>query len=419
MKPITSKKQEKTGRLQSHFQYFANTVVYHQKQGTPTTNVTEEDIKGMNANESIRKSKFGTLDLEEVSSATSKKDLISMCKNKKVDPRDVPKLVMSHAIVKENTDQVIIKEVTSLNPIQEFILEYASFSNDRIVIWIADEKGLIGKSYISTYMTKHHNTVTLSTTSYTGAIRALKNKIEQRGQPDTIIIDLARASFTEKTEDSVYNIIETLKAQYITATKYDSSIIEQTKVPTVLIMSNALPDIKRLSDDRWVVLVSGILPDTFDYAFAGSMGKVSLNVFTEYVNSVKELNKEELSAYKVSIPIKTIIDIDSYPEPDYLSLAYRKSCWDRGFFPIFSIKSYPPSKSHPKGRTEIILSEEQLSAEEIAEYDEWKTNIKTSTNPIISDMIICLRQQAEVKLEEKRRLIREAKQLSITHASID
>lgn len=413
IQPITGK-PTKSGRFQSHFEYFANIAVYHQKQGTPETNITEEDLKGMLVNEiKPSTSRFGRLDMKDIETC-SKKELIAICKEKKVDPRDLPKLITAHAIVKEHTDTVEIRKVSSLNVIQEFLVEYSSFSNDRTIIWVADQQGKSGKSYLSTYMSKHHNTLTLNTTSTQGATRALKNHIDRYGSPKTIIFDLARSTILGDDADSVsiYRTIETLKSQYITSTKYDSSVIELSSSPSIIVLSNAFPIVKMLTVDRWVILVTGILPDTFDYCFCGITGQLSMEVFSEYVEKLRKLSEEEGEpAPSLTIPIKMITKVSNYPGSDKLSTDYRFSCWDRGFFPVFHCKALPPTLQNLHGSFDVEVTEEPLSSSEIEAYEEWKkrgTKTPYDTAAYV-DMRRDLCEQIEVKLAEKRRLILEKK----------
>lgn len=413
MQPITGK-ATKLGKFQSHLQYFANVVKYHQKQGIPVTNVTEEDLKGMSINESKTTSvKFGRLDMTDME-VNSKKDLIQVCKDKKVDPRDVPKLILAHEIIREHTDKVEIRKVASLYPIQEFILEYTNFDNDRIVIWVADPKGNTGKSYMSTYMTKYHNALTLTTTSLPSVTRALKNHIDKKGNPKTIIIDLARSSSSSLGKDinntSIYRTIETLKSQYITSTKYDSSVIEQSKPPSVLILSNSFPNVELLTKDRWVIFVIGILPHTIDYTFVGSTGRLSLDKYTEYIDRLKQLN-EEGNISSLTNPIKTICDINQYPGSDYLLPEFLCSYWDRGVYPTFHYSMLPPSHTHPKGENKVIITENILSEESFESYKKYREEQTNAsyTSIALSEMAEDLNRQIEIKITEKRKLLQSNK----------
>lgn len=420
IQPITSKKNDQTGKFQSHFSYFANTVIYHRKQGTPVTNVTDEDLKELQAGEKLKPSTFNRLNFEQVSSAGSKKELINMCKENKVDPRDVPKLVTSHAIIRQHTSEVVLKEITSLNEIQEFIIEYLNFENDRTIVWVADPKGRIGKSYVSSLMRVKHNAYIITSTNCDNSVRALKNEIDDNGQPRTIIVDLARSALTSKTEDYVYTMLETLKSQEITSGKYDSKAIRQEKSPNILVMSNGFPDVKRLTDDRWVVLVSGMIPNTFDYVFAGTSGKLSLEVYNEYYEELKQVAIEELAPLpKGAMPVKHIADITNYPSKNYLSMEYRMSCWDKGMFPIFKVEFHPPTTSDPNGKTLVTVELEPLSDEEKKGYEEWKSNINNTncSDPILLDMARHLRKQKDSKVLAYRTRIREQKQLNITPIS--
>lgn len=403
---ITGKviKSEHRSSYQSHFQYFSNVVLYHRKQGTPITNVTDEDIQGMLLNTTTpeKKAKFGKLSLEEVKTVTSKSGLLQLSEEKKVDPRDLPKLMTAYEICKEHVDTVELRKVTSLYPLQEFILHYSSFSNDRTVTWIADLEGGVGKSYLSTYMVKNHNTFVLTTTSIQNAVRALKNHIDKKGHPTTIIVDLARSSLTGD-DTTLYQTLETLKSQYITSTKYDSTVIEQKIPPSVLVFANSLPKARMLSLDRWVILIIGVIPGTIDYAFTGTTGYLTLTKFREYVDKLAQLNQENGVSQTLTVPIRSVLNVCNYPPEDKLSLEYRTSCWDKGMFPTYHCSSLPPSKEYPLGKYITNVTETPLTPDEILNYSRWKASQKDNNRKSIAlaDMSVDLDRQISLKLAEQ------------------
>ncbi len=392
---------------QSAYQYFANTILYHRKQGTPVTNVTPEDLNGMLVDNSApaRKATFGKLDMQDIRAKTVR-DLIKVADTKKVDPRDIPRLLVSQQIVREYGEDAS-KETASkiqLFPIQDFLLKLSSFENDRVVIWVADQRGGMGKSYLANMMAKRGGTFIVSTTCPAAATRALKNYIDKWGYPTCIIIDLVKSTFLdEEGTKGLYRTIEMLKGQYITSTKYDSSVIEQKVSPTVMIFSNSLPKINMLSIDRWVLLVCGILPNTFDYAFLGKSGDVAMGTFYEYIERLNAINRSRGIPVTLTDIIRTATDIWHYPGEDKLTTEYLRLYWDRGVYPIFQHIYLPPSMEKPTGTHDIKVMEVPLSDDEKAKYEEWKANHLGNSSIqrlALSAQEAKLREQMEAKLEE-------------------
>lgn len=420
VRPIKAGKHE--SGFQTHYQYFANVVLYHRKQGIPVTNVSEEDLKGMQINQSQQsRSKFGRLKLEDLMNAASKKELIQVCLQLDADPRDVPKLITAHAIVRENTDSVILREVSSLSAVQEFLLNYARMPDDRTIIWVADPQGGTGKTYLATYMAKNTNTLVLTTTSSESASRTLKNHIDRKGAPEAIVFDLARSTLVQSAyrvgnnvNNAIYRTIETLKSQFITSTKYDSTVIEQKRSPGILVLSNSMPDINMLTLDRWVLLIPGVLPNTFDYCFHGDYGKLSLDMFSKFVEELRRIHaEEEVEPPTITIPIRNTAPIIACPSADQLSLEYRRSCWDRGVCPVFHARMTPPSMGDPAGHTEYSVTEEPLTSEEVEKYNEWKSSngsLKSRVAQSLEDMELHMQAHIEAKLLEYRKSIQNRRQ---------
>jgi hypothetical protein len=228
----------------------------------------------------------------------------------------------------------------------------------------------------------------------------------------------------------VYDLIEKLKSQNITSTKYDSVNIYQPVSPPVIVFSNILPDIHKLSLDRWIILVNGILPDTIDYCFVGSLGKLFIDNIFEHIKQFNEINPSA----PIINPVRTIIDIEDFPasNPDVLTVDYRTKCWDRGQYPTYQqlnvATAIPPelekylaaSKLIPNGYLEIPyptlksvayaeaqtksvhVIESPLSDDDIQTYNTWKQQgskfQSLTTDKLISD----LKQQSNKMLESLR-----------------
>ncbi len=402
--------------FQSSYQYFANVVIYHRKQGTPVTNVTEDDLKGMQVDNTLpgRKPMFGKLNMEDIRVDTVR-DLIAKADEKKVDPRDIPRLLVAQQIIKEYEDKIELRDVP-LNPIQQFLSEYAKFKNDRVIIWVADEQGGSGKTYLATHMYKHSQTFVTTSLNEASAIRSLKNYIDKRGEPNCIIIDLSRSTFQGDADGikGVYHLAERLKGQVITSSKYDSTNVELKNSPTVMILSNSQPKINMLSLDRWVIFTVGFIPDTFEYAFVGKSGELSLTVFRQYIADLEKIDRGKGVMSTLVDIIQSMAYISNYPGEDKLRTEYLMTFWDRGVAPQFTHIFLPATIEKPQGEHDVKITEIPLTEDRIAKYKEWKSkNWKSGgiSQPALDAMRIDLNKQANAKLATHLAKIQESQAL--------
>lgn len=120
--------------------------------------------------------------------------------------------------------------------------------SDRAVFWLYDKAGGQGKTSLMKHMkaTREGVCVIPSCSTADNINRAICN-YTKRGPIKTLLINLTRGvcNYT-----SIYDSIEQVKDGWIFVGKYDSDTIEIGSC-TVVIFSNALPDTKGLTRDRW------------------------------------------------------------------------------------------------------------------------------------------------------------------------
>ena len=127
-------------------------------------------------------------------------------------------------------------------------LEMLQEPDDRKVIWYHDEAGGAGK----TTMARHLITM--------GAFYCRNGKTADLcyayANQRIIVIDLARS-----VEGMVnYNVIETLKDGLMFSTKYMSATKVRKGPAHVVVMANFLPDMSKMSVDRWDIRSTAVLP---------------------------------------------------------------------------------------------------------------------------------------------------------------
>lgn len=133
--------------------------------------------------------------------------------------------------------------------------------DDRTVHWIVDKEGNKGKSFFCMYSVINNPERTLVITA-TGSVRDISDIIrnecmEKKREPEVLLLDLSR-TFEDRT--SIYAMIETLKNGMITCTKYKGATFAFVP-PHIVVFSNWLPQLNKLSMDRWNVMSLSGNPD--------------------------------------------------------------------------------------------------------------------------------------------------------------
>lgn len=135
-----------------------------------------------------------------------------------------------------------IVEEKGYNKWQKEIIESLEKQNDRQVTWVFDKKGGSGKTELARHLILN-NDACYFTNSKTKDIAYAYN-----GEK-TVIFDLARS-----LEDRVnYQSIEQIKNGLMFSSKY-TSVTKIFNKPKVLIMANFMPEMSKLSMDRWDIL---------------------------------------------------------------------------------------------------------------------------------------------------------------------
>lgn len=126
-----------------------------------------------------------------------------------------------------------------LNEHQKVWEERLFNQNNRQILWIFDEKGGSGKTEYSKYLIAKHN-----------AFRATNGKTKDisfaYNKENIIALDFSRSLIDHVN----YDMIEQLKNGMIFSSKYESRS-KIFKQPKIVVFSNFLPDINKLSFDRW------------------------------------------------------------------------------------------------------------------------------------------------------------------------
>lgn len=172
---------------------------------------------------------------------------------------DINQIREEHSIVYARYTRYCLEYLRQHAPIQEvpshsyrgwqrrLLGELAEEPNDREIIFIVDEEGGKGKSWFAShYAVSHQNTFLCLPGKKADMVYALTSC---GFNPRVVFVDAPRS----KQGDFIqYDFLEELKNGRIFNTKYESRMVT-FPVPHVVVMMNEMPDMEKLSADRYTV----------------------------------------------------------------------------------------------------------------------------------------------------------------------
>jgi hypothetical protein len=217
--------------------HWNNCVVYHKKQGTPLTNITELD------NENGKKSAKD--EIERIWSCKSAGDaILHMCESVKE---------VGGVIAAFNCKPIEYGEepIRNWKPWQlELYTEMDEEPDDRSIIWYADTKGNAGKTFFAKHMGMYKGTFVSTKANVYHVATQIQDVIKQGDSILSVIFN-----FTRQTEyHKVYQALESLKDGMVTSEKFHGKTM-YFKSPHVVVFANYFPDLLQISTDRWKLRV--------------------------------------------------------------------------------------------------------------------------------------------------------------------
>jgi len=151
----------------------------------------------------------------------------------------------------KDTDEVIyiprqIKEIKTLYPWQQYIVDNYDVWDTRTINIIVDNKGNCGKSILAGYVRAYKLGFVIP---FCNDFRDIMRMIMDVPTKRLYLIDMPRAINKEKLYQ-MYSALETIKNGYA----YDDRYSFKEKVfdcPNIWVFTNNIPDISYLSTDRW------------------------------------------------------------------------------------------------------------------------------------------------------------------------
>lgn len=136
-----------------------------------------------------------------------------------------------------------------LYPWQRSIARAVSYEpDDRSIYWIVGSAGNQGKSKFAKYLAYHHK---VPFGAY-GKANDLLNLVSKKQGAQAYVFDLTRCKPEDFSMADLYSTIESIKNGMFVNLKYSTEEVLMMP-PHVLIMSNQLPDVSKLSGDRWCI----------------------------------------------------------------------------------------------------------------------------------------------------------------------
>jgi len=142
------------------------------------------------------------------------------------------------------------KTIENLRDWQKNVIEIIKTkSDDRSIHWYFDENGGIGKTTLAKYICLNFNALYLSGKA-ADAKYTVANWLNENPEKnlDVIIFDFVRSN----EEYISYEALEAIKNGIFCSTKYECKMVIFDS-PHVIVFANFLPDIEKLSKDRWVI----------------------------------------------------------------------------------------------------------------------------------------------------------------------
>lgn len=132
--------------------------------------------------------------------------------------------------------------------------------DDRIIYWYYSEKGKTGKTTFARYLHRKYGFIALS-----GKAADMKHSIMEyhktnMNTPRGIVINIPRSVDPGFIS---YTGFEEIKDMFFFSGKYEGGMIDGNP-PHLIIFANDMPDLSKMSDDRWIIRNVDVPPELYD-----------------------------------------------------------------------------------------------------------------------------------------------------------
>lgn len=126
---------------------------------------------------------------------------------------------------------------------QELVIKRLKGQSSREILCVIDEKGATGKTWLRKYLVANHLCTAIPTMEKAEDVMSIAMAKPSNGY----VLDLPRA---EKLKDGMYSALEMLKDGWLYDKRYQWKE-KWIEPPLLLVFTNTIPQLKKLSKDRW------------------------------------------------------------------------------------------------------------------------------------------------------------------------
>jgi len=155
--------------------------------------------------------------------------------------------------VRNQRGVIPFKPLETLRPWQDQLFSILSncMSNRRIY-WVYDKRGGSGKTAFQKHMLASKEGVMLLPGASTSSNinEAVRGFLDENARIEYMMINLARGT---ECYSSIYQTLEQVKDQMLFCPKYKSKVIYLEVSPVICVFANNLPEVEKLTKDRWCI----------------------------------------------------------------------------------------------------------------------------------------------------------------------
>ena len=133
-------------------------------------------------------------------------------------------------------------------------MKFFDSPTERQVIWITDILGGKGKSFFQKYVVGYFGRSRVATLDLRVKHANACNVLKKLPLTSINIFLFNDSRSVSGEEINLYRLLEDIKDGQATTSKYDNDNIQFKTPNTVMIFSNKYPNLKKLTNDRWLVL---------------------------------------------------------------------------------------------------------------------------------------------------------------------
>lgn len=179
---------------------------------------------------------------------------IQYCSKEKVIYNDFPEKFSEADLINKKKERILQNRYKDVEwkPWQQSIINIINGeANSRDIWWFWEPTGNAGKTFLANYIYMKYNCVCGDGKKADIAYKIIEwQKEHKQADPDVIILDIPRDSLNWIN----YSMLEKFKDGLFSSPKYESCDVIFEKIPHVICFANEIPNIDKVSADRWHIV---------------------------------------------------------------------------------------------------------------------------------------------------------------------